>query len=358
VTARGPGLARLGWFVHHDELPPENSDSATSRVVVEHRGAYELWGPHGRFEAAVEGSFRDRAADGRDFPTVGDWVRHSLDPRHDRRVVITTVEDRSSAVVRRAAGHAPVPQVVAANVDVVCIVTTAGEDLSLRRIERYLVAAMGSRARPLIAVNKTDLGGPLPELGSVAGDVEVVGTSTVSGEGLDRLRRELAGDATIAFIGSSGVGKSSLVNALVGTEHLDIGAVRADGRGRHTTVRRQLLLVPTGGVVIDTPGLREVRLWDDEGLPGAFPDIGVHAPSCRFGDCSHQTEPDCAVVAAVERGDLPADRLVAYRELRAELADLLAEREQYERLARQRRDRGRPRGRATPRRSDEEISDR
>jgi ribosome biogenesis GTPase len=309
---------------------------------VEHRGAYELLGPHGPLKAAVDTQLREEATDSRDFPAVGDWVVHSLDARHDRRVLITSIEERTSAVLRKAPGHEPVPQVVAANVDVLCVVTTAGEDLDDRRLERYLVTAFGSGARPLVVLNKSDL---LPttatdraRVQALAPSVEVIVTSAANGEGMGPLGALLADNHTLAFIGSSGVGKSSLVNQLIGSDVLEIGAVKSDGSGRHTTIRRQLLLAPGGGVVIDTPGLREVRLWDDGGLALAFPEVTAAGEGCRFADCRHRGEPGCAVEDAVGRGHIAAIRLEGYRDLAVELDELGAEREEHERMQRRRRD--------------------
>lgn len=334
-------LDELGWHAHHAGPPSVSPGEGVSRVVVEHRGAYELLGPYGLLEAAVDPSLRAGARDALDFPAVGDWVEHSLDPRHDRRVLISKVEERTSAMVRRAPGPEPVPQVVAANVDVLCVVTTPNEDLNERRIERYLVAALGSGARPVLVVNKSDLdGGEVhsAELGVLADAVEIVATSAVTGAGLDVLRQWLATGLTLAFTGSSGVGKSSIVNRLLDSEVLATGAVRADGKGRHTTIRRELLLVPGGGVVIDTPGLREVQLWDDGGLELAFPEITELAADCRFSDCQHSAEPGCAVRDAVEGGRLTARRVEAYGDLAAELAELQDEVEERERAERRRRD--------------------
>ncbi len=342
-------LQRLGWQRHHPVAASPRDGHGISRIAVEHRGAYELLGPHGTLEAAVDAPLRDAATDARDFPAVGDWVEHTLDARHDRRVLITSIEERTSAVLRRAPGHEPVPQVVAANVDVLCVVTSAGDDFDDRRLERYLVTAFGSGARPVVVLNKCDVRRPTAEeldrVRTVAPSVEVLLTSAATGDGVDELGVLLAGGDTLAFIGSSGVGKSSLVNRLVGEELLETGAVKADGTGRHTTVRRQLLLAPGGGVVVDTPGLREVRLWDDGGLLLAFPDIAEDAQRCRFADCRHRGEPGCAVSEAVERGDIDQDRLDGFLELAAELDELGVERDEHERMISRRRDARMRRGR-------------
>lgn len=328
------------------DLPTPSLESGLgmSRVAVEHRGAYVLWGPHGEREAAVTPALRDAVEDQRDFPAVGDWVVHTLEPLHDQRVLITAVETRTSQIVRRAPGPEPVPQVVAANVDVLGVVTTAEEDFNERRLERYLVTALGSGARPLLIINKVDLfDGPRPSMGVLAADVEVIETSASTGAGVDHLAALAAEGRTLAFTGSSGVGKSSLVNRLMGGDVLATGEVRSDGRGRHTTIRRELLQLPTGGVVIDTPGLREVQLWDDGGLEIAFPEIAEAAQSCRFGDCVHAGEPGCAVAEGIEAGELVTARVDAYQDLAAELAELAEELEEHERVTRRRRDaRARP----------------
>ena len=350
-------LEELGWTAHHDGAPLLEPGTGRSRVVVEHRGAYELLGPHGHLKAAVDPQLRSAAQDDRDFPAVGDWVVHSLKAHHDRRVLISVIEERSSAVLRRAPGHEPIPQVVAANLDVLCVVTAPDEDFNERRLERYLVAALGSGARPLIIVNKMDLVQEFDQtrLGALAGSVDIAAMSAQTGQGLDALRSLLAQHLTLAFTGSSGVGKSSIVNRLLGDDVLETGEVRNDGKGRHTTIRRQLLLVPGGGVVIDTPGLRELRLWDDGGLELAFPEVTALAADCRFSDCRHDGEPGCAVKAAVAAKRLSSDRVIAHRDLQNELDELEDDLEEHERVTRRRRD-ARVRGGRSGRTDD--VSDR
>jgi len=356
VSSGAVTLDRLGWGTRDEPVRSNSDGEGLSRVAVEHRGAYTLLGPHGELEASVDTGLRDSAADDRGFPTVGDWVRHSLAHHDDRRVNITAILERRSAVVRRAPGHEPVPQVVAANVDVLGIVTSPDEDLNERRLERYLVTALGSGARPLVIVNKIDLveGSDLPSVDGV-GDAEVISTSAATGEGFEHLEALLERGITLAFTGSSGVGKSSIVNRLLGDEVLATGEVRRDGRGRHTTVRRELLLAPSHGVVIDTPGLREIRLWDDGGLDRAFPEIVAAAAGCRFDDCRHESEPGCGVRSAVESGEITTDRHLAYTELEAELFELAEEREDHERRQRRRRD---ARARPGRRIDDEDLTDR
>ncbi len=349
-------LDRLGWGARHEAVPSLAEGTGLSRVAIEHRGAYTLLGPHGELEASVDPTLRDAAEDDRDFPTVGDWVQHSLVELDDRRVSITAILPRRSAVVRRAPGHEPVPQLVAANVDVLGIVTSPDEDLNERRLERYLVTALGSGARPLLILNKIDLlspGGSAPGLD--VGGADVLITSAVSGEGFDRLEAMLRAGVTLAFTGSSGVGKSSIVNRLLGDDVLETADVRRDGRGRHTTVRRELLLAPGGGVLIDTPGLREIRLWDDGGLDLAFPEIVAAAEECRFDDCRHMREPGCAVRDGIESGTISVERHAAYVELESELFELAEERDDHERRRRRRRD-----ARASPGRQidDEDLNDR
>jgi ribosome biogenesis GTPase len=228
--------------------------------------------------------------------------------------------------MRREPGRGAAVQVVAANVDIVLVVTAVGRDVNPRRIERYLAVAVASGAEPLVVVNKADLHDGLSDAlrvaRQVAGDVPVVAASARTREGVDVLAARAAAGATVALLGSSGVGKSSLVNALVGSELLDTGAVRADDdRGRHTTTRRMLVGLPDGGCLLDTPGMRELGMAGGEGagaLDATFADVADLAARCRFADCEHRSEPGCAVRAAIEAGDLSAARLESHRRLARE----------------------------------------
>jgi ribosome biogenesis GTPase len=255
-------------------------------------------------------------------PVVGDWV--AVVDGADR-ASIQHVCDRRTTLMRRAAGTKSEPQVLAANVDVFFVVTAANRDFNERRLERYVTAVWSSGAEPVVVLNKIDLDDDVaPMLEAIeraAIGVPVVRASAATGAGLDELRAHLRPGRTVAFIGSSGVGKSSLTNRLLGRDVQAVAGLRGDDRGRHTTTSRQLIELAQGGVLIDTPGMRELGLLEDDGgVDTSFADVAAFAERCRFRDCRHDGEPGCAVVAAVESGALPAERLASYHKLQREIA--------------------------------------
>lgn len=327
-------LDRLGFhpfFAAQLELLPDAADLRPARVIADSGGIYELAGcraPLGELSGRLRHTARPA-----DRPTTGDWV--AVDDSADR-AVIHHVLDRRTLLRRRAAGSDSLPQLVAANVDVFFIVTSANRDLSPRRIERYLTAVWDSGARPVIVLNKIDLVTDLVDdaaamrqaIEEVAAGVPVISASAHAGTGLDELRDQLAVGVTIGFIGSSGVGKSSLINRLLGHDAHATNDTRADGKGRHTTTRRELIVLPDGGILIDTPGMRELGLIaDDAALEATFSDIARLAEQCRFRDCTHHNEPGCAVQAAAEAGTLAQERVHSHHKLRNELAAAEARRD-------------------------------
>ena len=297
-----------------------------ARVIAQHRGLYRLAADSGELAAELSGRFRHEAIVD-EVPVTGDWVAAAVRPQ-EGAATIHHLLPRSSIFVRRAAGPGGGSQVVAANVDFALLVGSLNGELNLRRIERYLATAYESGAQPIIVLTKSDACEEVEELvaqvEAVAFGVSVHAVSAVTGEGIAGLAAHLAPATTAVLLGSSGVGKSTLVNALAGAELMATGAIREDdAHGRHTTTHRELILLPSGALVLDTPGMRELGLWKaEEGLSATFADIEALAEECRFRDCAHQSEPGCAVRAALEAGELSPERWRSFGKLQRELAHL------------------------------------
>jgi ribosome biogenesis GTPase len=320
-------LTALGWGPRFIDAFAEHSASnvVPGRVALEHTHIYRLITESGEVLARVSGRLRHHAGARADFPAVGDWVAVEL-PVEGGDARIRAVLPRFSRFSRRAAGDPTEEQIVAANIDVVFLVSGLDHDFNPRRIERYLVVAWESGATPVVVLNKADLVEDLDsiveEVRRLAPGVEIHAVTCRVPGSVDVLRPYLGEGKTGALLGMSGVGKSSIVNQLIGQELIRTRDVRTyDSRGRHTTTARQLVTLPGHGVLIDTPGMRELQLWDTgESMAGTFADIEELAADCRFRDCQHRTEPGCAVRAAVEGGDLAAERLGSFHKLAAEQA--------------------------------------
>lgn len=340
-------LATLGW----DEAWSTAFETSSrqqlepGRVAVQHRGAYDVLTAGGEQRSKITSRLR-RESGRTAFPVVGDWV--ALDSSGS----IAGVVPRRTTISRRAA-HEPASgvsreQVIAANVDVVLVVQALGQELDQRLLERYLALALESGAQPVVVLTKADLE-PDPaavaeDIAGIGGEIPILTLSARTELGLDGVRAILRAGRTGVLLGPSGVGKSTLVNALIGDDsRLTIGEVGTDGAGRHTTTRRELVLLPDGGIIIDNPGMREVHLWIGDGtLADAFDDIVELAESCRFNDCRHETEPGCAVLAAVAAGELPRERWESYQALEREVAELADRLERRERSTRRRPGAGAP----------------
>jgi ribosome biogenesis GTPase len=321
-------LTALGWDARRAEAFESLAAPGLvpGRISLEHTHIYRVWTAEGELLARVAGRLRHEAGSRADVPGVGDWV--SVEPAAqggDAR--IRAVLPRTSRFSRRAAGDSTEEQIVAANIDTVFLIGGLDHNFNPRRLERYLLVAWDSGAAPVIVLNKADTLPPedvearASDVRALAPDVPTYAVSCHHPDTLAPLRQHLGFGRTGALLGSSGVGKSTIVNRLVGHDVLRTQDVRdGDSKGRHTSTNRQLVLLPGGGLLIDTPGMRELQLWDTGSLTETFTDVAALAGACRFRDCHHGGEPGCAVAAAVAAGDLPEYRLESYRKLAAEQA--------------------------------------
>ncbi len=328
-------LIALGWDPAWEALRSINafSDLEPARVALQHRGGYVLYGQSGEQPATISGRLRHEARGVGELPAVGDWVLV-------RDGVIQAVLPRRTSFSRKAV-LAFEEQVAAANADVVFVVAALNDPPNLRSLERYLTVAYESGAEPAVILTKADLcpdvEGALAAVREIAPATPVHVVSVPAGLGLSVFDTYCRPGRTVVFLGPSGVGKTTLLNALEGGDR-PTASIRDDGRGRHTTTHRELVLVEGRGLVLDTPGMRELQLWDaDAGLAAVFSDIETLAGACRFGNCSHEAEPGCAVRAAIESGSLSADRYASYRKLEREEAHITTKRDALARSEEKRR---------------------
>jgi len=324
------GLTKLGWNAARDEqfaiylakgfLP--------ARVAVEDKHFYRIWTVDAELTAQIIGKLVHEArGDHAQLPKVGDWVAVKLVP-NEEKAMIQAILPRRTQIVRKTSGRDTAAQILATNVETVFLVTAADSTFNAARLERMLVMAHESGARPVVILNKIDLcddlDAKLAEAARVAGDALVIAVCALTGRGVKKLAALIKPGDTVVFIGTSGVGKSSLINRLYGEDLMPTVEVREqDAKGRHTTSWREMIFLPKGGVVIDTPGMREFHIWDaSQGAKETFPEIEVLAPGCHFRDCTHTQEKNCAVLAALAAGTLPRERYDSFVKLQLEIGYL------------------------------------
>jgi ribosome biogenesis GTPase len=324
------GLTKLGWNAERDEqfAPYLAKGFLPARVAVEDKHFYRVWTVDAELTAQIIGKLIHEArGDHSKLPKVGDWVAVKLVP-NEAKAMIQAILPRRTQIVRKATGRDAAAQILATNVETVFLVTAADSTFNAARLERMLVMAHDSGARPVVILNKIDLcddlDAKLAEATRVAGDALVLAVCALTGRGVKKLAALIKPGDTVVFIGTSGVGKSSLINRLYGEDLMATVEVREqDAKGRHTTSWREMIFLPKGGVVIDTPGMREFHIWSaGEGAKETFPEIEALSQRCHFRDCTHTKEKDCAVLAALADGSLPRDRHESFVKLQVEISYL------------------------------------
>lgn len=314
-------ITQYGWNEQFEQAMPEHT--VPGRIILEHKSSYRAITEQGEWLTTVSGNFRHTHAPD-EYPSVGDWVALEQMPGEDKGIIHKLLP-RSSRFTRKASGETSELQTIAVNIDYVFLVMSLNHDFNLRRLERYLIAAWDSGAMPVIVLTKSDqCSEPAEYLEQVAGaaiGVDAFAVSALTGDGMNAFARYLTEGKTGALLGSSGVGKSSLINALTNSDRMAVQDIREDdSKGRHTTTHRELVLLAGGGLLIDTPGMREFQLGDSaEGLDASFQDVASFAADCRFRDCSHQKEPGCRIQSALASGELPEARFASYLKLLREL---------------------------------------
>ncbi|MBW8015034.1 MAG: ribosome small subunit-dependent GTPase A [Planctomycetes bacterium] len=334
-------LRELGWnrFFEEHFTDHKQKGLVPARVIREHKHIYQVHTEDGPLTAALAGKIDYDAQTKADYPTVGDWVAVKLIPNEDK-AVIRAILPRKSKFTRKSVAKADEEQVIAVNIETVFLVTAFDEDFNLRRIERYLVLAWDSGADPVIILNKSDLCDDveyyISQIKFVAPDVPIHTICATEGKGIEPLFEYLGSGKTVSLLGSSGVGKSTIINTILGIERLAVAPVREDdSKGRHTTTHRELILLPQGGAMIDNPGMRQLHLWvDQDGIKRAFEDIELLAENCKFRDCTHDHEPGCAVLEALEEGKIDPQRIENFQKLKDEI-HLLERRQEQNRKAKE-----------------------
>lgn len=324
-------------FFQRAFAPYNEKGYSPARVWAEYKHIYRLYTEYGELQGEISGKMKYSAEGSGDYPAIGDWV--VINPMvQEGKAIIHDILPRKSKFSRKAAGVVTDEQIVAANADDVFLVTSLNKNFNMRRLERYLTIAWESGANPVIVLSKADLCGDIDEkikeVESIAYGVPAFAVSSVDGRGMDDLGKYLIKGKTTALIGSSGVGKSTLINCISGRQVLKVQDIReSDDRGRHTTTHRELVLLENGAIVMDTPGMREIQLWDGEdGIDEAFTDIEELSKGCRFRNCTHTKEPDCQVKKAILIGTLSPERLENYRKLQKELLYAKQKQEKSERI--------------------------
>ncbi|ANU11660.1 GTPase RsgA [Planococcus antarcticus DSM 14505] len=317
-------IEQYGWNTNWQKKI--NAPGIPGRVTLEHKNLYRVVTENGEWLCSLSGKYRHQHH-GTEFPCVGDWVMTEQMPGEEKGI-IQQVLPRTSQFSRKGAGETSDIQLIAVNVDTVFLSMSLNHDFNVRRLERYLLAAWDSGSNPVIVLTKKDqcqdIDPYMRQVESVAFGVPVFAVSALTGEGIEELQKQLSSSKTGALLGSSGVGKSSLINALSGSEQMMVQDIRKDdSKGRHTTTHREMILLPAGGLMIDTPGMREFQLGDySEGIEAGFSDVEELAIACRFRDCAHHDEPGCSVQEALQNGALDAGRYGSYLKLKRELAHM------------------------------------